>query len=423
MLSKGRLQVIPDSPDVFLYGSPRDARCAVITGRIIFTTKTPRPVCSLVARFRPKQEDMLNPAMSVACLSEVTCEVVRDGRIGETCTELPYNPATGQKMWRFTMGVPGNIGESVFTPSAFVAYEIVAELRTAAPLVSWTPFCRLTAYTPIAIKRVPSSDSVWSSVASEPMNVTAVWRNRVELTSISSSRVINDSQDIQISGVVRPLVKGMRLLRAGFELREFASGPFDSVGDNRTRGHTSVKCSHEIGFASSDTSYCQGGDVTIRMEFPATVIQRRAGIVIDQDIQITGCLKVPKAYEGVQYDIATGPIRVTHELAFAISIVDECGQVHNVRLSSVVYVFPLVSPALADLPRYEHSDKDILLAAGRRWSLESVAASSYAAPEYPWSPDHRFFEASLSPPPDYHINSTAIIAGNPAAAQAGSLEQ
>ncbi|KAJ2889430.1 hypothetical protein IWW38_004714 [Coemansia aciculifera] len=98
---------------------------------------------------------------------------------------------------------------------------------------------------------------------------------------------------------------------------------------------------------------------------------RRAGVAIDQEIQVFGTLSVPCAYTEIQYDIASGPIRVSHELVFFASIVDERGQVHNVRLSSGIYVLPQSTQVPVDLPRYENSDKDILLAAGRRWSLDS----------------------------------------------------
>ncbi|KAJ1664519.1 hypothetical protein EV178_004032 [Coemansia sp. RSA 1646] len=418
MLSKGRLQIIPDSPDIFLHGPLREARCSVISGRIVFTSKTPRAVSSLVVRFRPKEEDMLNPAMSVAFLSEITCVVVRDGVVGETSSELPYSAASGQQMWRFSVGVPGNINETVFAPSAFVAYELVAELRTAAGFVSWAPFCKLVASAPVAVKRVLASDSVWASMASEPMNVSAVWRDRIELTSIAASHVVSDSQNIRVSGVLRPLLKGMRLLRAGFELREFISGPFDSVGENGgARGHTAARCSRDINTAvpnAAESSDC----VQIRMEFPAKSSQNRAGVVIDQDIQVTGCLKTPPAYDGIQYDIPMGPIRITHELVFAASVVDECGQVHNVRLSSGIYVFPNTSLALTELPRYEHSDKDILLAAGRRWSLE--CAESFAGPIHTWCPNARLLEALFSPPPEYQLHAAAIT-GSPALIQSSSI--
>ncbi|KAJ2548540.1 hypothetical protein EV175_004792 [Coemansia sp. RSA 1933] len=414
MLSKGRLQIIPDSPDIVLHGALREARSTMLSGRVILTSKTPRAISSLVVRFRPKDEDMLNPAMSVAFMPEIACVVIKDGQVGETSAEVLHDMASGQQAWRFSIGIPGNINETVFSPSAFIAYELVAELRIATGVAAWAPFSKLVGSTPLAVKRVPASDSAWATMASEAMNVSAVWRNRIELTSITASRVVHDSQGIRVSGVLRPQRKGMRLLRAGFELREFVNGPFDSASANSgPRAHTAARCARDINATLPNAAENSSG-VQIRMEFPARSVEQRAGVVIDQDIQVTGCLKLPPAYDGLQYDVPIGPIRITHELAFTASVVDECGQVHNVRLSSRVYVFPQAILGLSDLPRYENSDKDVLLAAGRPWSLASDASSdAFDAPAYTWCPHSHLLDTLLPPPPEYRLHTAEAISGMP----------
>ncbi|KAJ1796250.1 hypothetical protein LPJ75_007278, partial [Coemansia sp. RSA 2598] len=198
--SKGKLLLIPDSPEILLYGTPRDARCAMVSGRVVLLSRTERMVNSLVVRFRPKQEDLLNPAMSIANLSEITCTIVKDGRAGPTSEEKPFSPQTCSQEWRFSMGIPGNINESVFSPSAFIAYELVAELRTSS-VVQWAPFCKLAAAVPIAVKRAPATDSALTAIASEPVSVAAKWRDRIELTAMAGSRIVHDSRSFRISGV------------------------------------------------------------------------------------------------------------------------------------------------------------------------------------------------------------------------------
>ncbi|KAJ2375121.1 hypothetical protein IW150_002721 [Coemansia sp. RSA 2607] len=392
LFSKAKLQLIPDSDHIVLHGTPRDARCAVVSGRILLASKVPRAVNSLTVRFRPKQEDLLNPAMSIACLSEITCTVVKDGRPGPTSQELAYNPATMSQEWRFSIGIPGNISETVFSPSAFIAYELVAELRTAS-VVRWAPFGKLSCAVPIAVKRLPAADSALLAVANESVCVAAKWRDRIELTTIAGSRVVHDSRPFQVSGVVRPLLKGMRLLRVGFELREFIDGPFESSShsssSSSSRGSTVARCSRDVNAA---TLALYQDSVHVNMEFPPCSVQRRSGIVVDQEIQISGSLQIPKPYDDIQYDISIGPIRVSHELVFAVSIVDEVGQVHNVRLSSGIYALPCVSSATIDLPRYENSSKDTLLAAGQRWTLDSSTAESIDAS----SPPHLWIRSTAA---------------------------
>ncbi|KAJ2706706.1 hypothetical protein FB645_001310 [Coemansia sp. IMI 203386] len=395
IFSKGKLVLIPDSKEIVLHGTPRDARCTMISGRILLQSRAARIVNSLVVRLRPKQEDLLNPAMSIASLSEITCTVVKDGRAAPNSEETPFSPRTCTQEWRFSMGIPGNICETVFSPSAFIGYQLVAELRTSS-VVQWAPFCKLVAAVPISVKRAPAADSALTAIASESVSVAAKWRDRIELTAIAASRIVHDSRPSQFSGVVRPLIKGMRLLRAGFEIREFIEGPFDSPSSAPPRGNTVTRCSRDINAGTLDM--CQDG-VCVNMEFPPSTVERRSGVIIDQEIQISGTLWIPRAYHEIQYDIAIGPIRVSHELVFAVSVVDEVGQVHNVRLSSGIFVFPRVSTEVIDLPRYENSDKDVLLAAGQCWSLDSSAPQAPVM-QSPWT-----FGSSLlfehSPPPEY----------------------
>ncbi|KAJ1891975.1 hypothetical protein LPJ66_006622 [Kickxella alabastrina] len=402
MFSKGKLLLIPDSADIVLHGSPRDARCAVISGRIVFTSKVPRTVNSLVVRFKPKQDDLLNPSISISSLSEIICTVVKDGQTEPTSDEASFNATTGEQEWHFSMGVPGNISETVFSPPAFIAYELCAELRTAS-VMRWTPFCRLTCTVPMAVKRIPEADSAWAALASEQFTIASKWRERVELTTMAGSRTVHDARAFHISGNVRPLIKGMRLLRAGFEIREFIEGPFDCNNDGMpSRGTTVARCSRELNVASLEKS--QDG-LSVQMGyFPSTTLHR-VGVAIDQDICISGSLNIPCAYESIQYDIASGPIKVSHEIVFAVSVVDVSGQVHNIRLSSGIYVFPPVSSEVVDLPRYENCNKDILLAVGQRRSLRMALASHPDTRTQrlveSWGAENAGVHEEECPPPEY----------------------
>ncbi|KAJ2616026.1 hypothetical protein H4S08_000987, partial [Coemansia sp. RSA 1365] len=389
------LHIIPDSPDVLVYGSPREARCGMVSGRIVYTTNSRRSVNSLIVRFRSKNEELFNPAMSVACQSEITCIVVKDGTPATTATELPFNEAAGQQEWRFSIGIPGNINETVFTPTAFIAYELVAEIRIGS-FSQWSPFCKQVSSIPMTVKRVPSPDSLWSSIAEEAMDISAVWRGKLELSAAASSRIVHDSQPFHIRGIVRPLIKGMRLLRTTFDIREAINGPFDNYSELSSRSHIASKCTHDLCIATP--ADCQD-DMQVVISFPQDAsTRRRPGLEIDQEIQISGSLNVPRAYEDIQYDIAVGPIRVSHELFFSVSVADERGQVHTVRLSTGIYVLPRTTVDTADLPRYEQSDKDVLLAAGQSCSLRSSNVSLNDTMEHLRS-QHNLH--SNNPPPAY----------------------
>ncbi|KAJ2021231.1 hypothetical protein IWW57_004924 [Coemansia sp. S610] len=409
---KGKLEVVLDSPDVVLYGSPREARFAEITGRVVLTTKQAQSASSLIVRLKPKYQNSFNPVLSILWMSDITYTIVKDGRIDDASVEIPHDSSTGQQQWRFAMAIPGNIFESVHTPDVSITYELVVEMRTAS-VSRWIPFGKLSHSVPICIKRLPASDSAWATIANEPMYASAVWRNSVEMTAIAGSRVMHDAQSFEVTGVVRPLHKGMRLLCAGFEIRESLEGNLRCPTQETSQRSTVAKCLCEITTASLDPARSSGpvssdtsSGVRFKMEYPPASIPHRTGVAIDQEIQVLGAVNVPCAYTEIQYDIATGPIRVSHELVFSASIVDEHGQVHNVRLSSGIYVFPKLTQAPLDLPRYEHSDKDILLAAGRRWSLDSSTVA--CLPSWAGSIDAQH-TCQDSPPPAYsHVIITAI---------------
>ncbi|KAJ2063388.1 hypothetical protein GGI17_001749 [Coemansia sp. S146] len=412
LFNKGKLEVILDSPDVVLYGSPREARFTEITGRVVLTSKSAQSASSLIVRLKPKHQNPFNPVLSLLWMSDITYTIIKDGQIDDASVEIPHDSSTGQQQWRFAMAIPGSIFETVYTPEVSVAYELLVEMRTTS-VSHWVPFSKLAHSVPICIKRLPAADSAWATIANEPMYASAVWRNSVEMTAIAGSRVMHDAQSFEVTGVVRPLHKGMRMLCAGFEIRESLEGYLRCPAQETSQRSTVAKCSSDITTTSLGTirrsdpvSSDMAGGVRFKMEYPPVSMPHRAGVAIDQEIQVFGTVNVPRAYTEIQYDIATGPIRVSHELVFSASIVDEHGQVHNVRLSSGIYVLPKSTQVPVDLPRYEHSDKDILLAAGRRWSLDSSTVT--CLPSWTESMNAQRI-CQDSPPPAYsHMVTTAI---------------
>ncbi|KAI8324949.1 hypothetical protein GQ54DRAFT_249261, partial [Martensiomyces pterosporus] len=335
------LQVIPDSPDILLYGSSSESRSTILSGRIVLHSRSAPRIKSLTVTLRSQRERLFQSSSSLAPPTHLSTAVVENGLSNTASLPTPYDKVRGQQEWRFSIYVPGSLSETVFTAPAFVAYELIAELHYASA------FYLTLASKPVsvAVKRVPLVDSAWAVIASEPMNVSAMWRGRVELTALTRSRIVHDGDAVKVEGVVRPLVKGMRLLRVGFQIREY------------------VECTREV----TGPSLCLGAldGVELAVGLPASATEchdASGGLLIDQEIAASSRLSIPQAYRAIQYDVAQGPVKVTHDLVFAASVVDETGQVHNVRLSSGIFVLPLGVPETDDvLPRYEDVGSDTLL--------------------------------------------------------------
>ncbi|KAJ2781682.1 hypothetical protein H4R18_002735 [Coemansia javaensis] len=411
VLSRGRLQIILDTPDVMVSGPQRGARCAVLSGRVVYTARAPRAVASLVVRFRPRSEDLLNPALSVADLGEISCVVVRDGQVCAPAAAVPRSEADGRQEWRFSMGIPGSINETVFTPSAFVAYELAAEMRPAAP-ACMAAFCRQTCTVPVAVKRMPAAESQWATTTGERLDVAAAWDGRLELSLTAASRAVHDGLPLRVGGVIRPLAKGIGLLRAEFELFETASSPLDYGGGGAGHSRTVAACSYDTRAPSTDGMMC------LSHTFPLARAPSRGGIAIDQELQLAGRLDVPDAYTGVQYDVTAGPIRVSHGLALNVVVVDAAGQLHKLRLDTAAFVQPLGRPSASDLPRYEHVDMDTLLAASRCSMTETVLPPALSALSVPLPPRDEWLPCvdSLVSPPPYSPAPAGIGAPRPATA-------
>ncbi|KAJ1965241.1 hypothetical protein GGI12_000891 [Dipsacomyces acuminosporus] len=398
--SSSTLHIIPDTPDITLYGAVAEARGTILSGRAVLSSRTPqsRRIKSLTVTLRSQREKLFQSASSLAPPTNLTCVLIDNGTCNPAAMPTQYDRAKGQQEWRFSIYVPGSLNETVFTTPAFVAYELVAEIKFTSTFFQGSLTSKPL---PIAVKRAPLADSVWAAIASEPMNVSAMWRDRVELTAMTRSRIVHDQEEIKVDGVIRPLIKGLRLLRVGFQIRQYVEAPLDGMVGVMRLCQTVAKTSRQVSGPASCTGSEDG--IELSMEFPHAADDCKSsaaeGILIDQEISVSSRVSTPEVYKTIQFDIPQGPVKVTHDLVFAASVVDEQGQVHNVRLSSGVFVLPQAAPSSDGLlPRYEDVWSDtLLLAAGQQKALathatifESHAASIFST--------ELCFDSSIPPP-------------------------
>ncbi|ORX72779.1 hypothetical protein DL89DRAFT_264976 [Linderina pennispora] len=341
MLSSQTLQIRLDRPDVVLYGLPHEAHNQVLSGRVVLTTRSQQRVRSLTITLRSLKEKLFQTAYAAAPSIELTHTV---------------DTSQGTYSWPFAISIPGSLNESVFTPHAFIGYEVVAEMRTHSA-IQLLPF--VSKCVPVHVKRIPLPDSPWMAAAAEGLNVSAGWRNKIELTGITRSRIVHDQDLVRVRGVLRPLVKGLRVLSVGFQLREYVEVPFDDLFGAVSHGCQVVAQSTRAVDACNTVKVVDG--IKVNTRFSPTAASRTGGIMLDQEISVSGAVFAPKAFTGVQYDICEGPLRISHDIVFMASIIDENMTVHNIRLSSVVYVMPKGATTGCELPRYEDSAMDTLI--------------------------------------------------------------
>ncbi|KAJ2849709.1 hypothetical protein IWW36_002436 [Coemansia brasiliensis] len=387
MLSTASVSVYPDTAEATLYGGPNVANDAVITGRVVVTGRSARQVASLQVTLRAQRGRRFQGQQSVTPPTQLQAVLVADGKAAVTHEQLSARAHS----WQFSITVPGSTAETVFARTSFVAYELVAEAGvsgTFAGTVQSKPIA-------VAIKRAPPPDSVWAATAGAALFETADWRGQLQLALAADSRILHsDDQALAIRGIVRPLVKGLQLRRAAFQLVERIVLSSDSSSASRTVADI---------------------DVDIDPDQCTSSLLKQEGIALDHETSTERTLSVPTEYAGIQYDVHRGPIRTYHELALSVSIVDVQGSVHNLRLASPVFVLP--RPCRAALPRYEDTPADRLVSppALRRdsnfWDqfvlIDTTNSSAHARPEPALDAcplalqGYRPSDLSQAPPPSY----------------------
>ncbi|KAJ2910056.1 hypothetical protein GGI21_001254 [Coemansia aciculifera] len=351
MLSPTSITIHLDSPEAILYGGPGEASGTFITGRVVVAAKHVAQLASLTVTLRPQRArrfQTLYPVTPDVCFQS---ELVANG---DTVPQIVHRSISDREHeWRFSIGIPGSTAETVFSSDNYVAYELVAHARAPTTL---TTSAMQSKAVPVAIKRAPSIDSQWALLASEPISENAVWRKQLDLTLTAQSRIIYDEQTLSVRGVIRPLVKGLLLVRAGFQLTERLSHSINALGRAHSFARSKVIVDNSIDMSSLDSEQATAGSINITTE--------HTGLPLIQEMCASRILPVPEAYTGIQYDIRRGPIRVSHELSLFVTVVDATGRLHKLRLATPVFVMPMSTRKRIDLPRYEETSTDELIESG-----------------------------------------------------------
>ncbi|KAJ2492133.1 hypothetical protein IWW37_001710 [Coemansia sp. RSA 2050] len=353
MLTTTSINILLDSPEAILYGGPGEAGGTLVTGRVTVTTKYTSQLTSLMVILRPQRARLFQAQHPVApdiCLQAV---LVSNGL---TAPQIVHRDTSGKEHeWRFSIGIPGSTAETVFSNANFVAYELVAQARAPGMLTSVVQ----SRAVPLAIKRAPAIDSQWAHLASEPITESAIWKERLDLTLTVPSRIIYDQQTLSVRGVIRPLVKGMSLVRAGFQITERISQSIGALGRAHSFAMQKVIVDNSVDIPSSQSA----GHAAFRPH-SSDKPWEKAGLALIEEISISRSLSVPEAYTGIQYDIRRGPIRVSHELSLFVTVADAAGRLQNLRLATPVFVMPMSTRKRIDLPRYEDTATDELVESG-----------------------------------------------------------
>ncbi|KAJ2706711.1 hypothetical protein FB645_001315 [Coemansia sp. IMI 203386] len=364
MLSSTSVGLYPDSKQVVLYGGPREAQNAYITGRVAVTVKSIEQIKSLAVTLRPQKQKLFQSQQPMTPDLLLRTTLVTDGQTNPQATCISMDEKSHE--WLFNIEVPGATAETVYSREHYVAYELIAEARTQG---TWVGASQSKAC-PIAVKRTPNADSPWAILASEPVSETANWQSKLEITLVTESRIVHDNQPMPVRGVIRPLHKGVSLVRAGFQIVEKIGRKVVLFGGNQNLVYSDVIVDNTIDLPNAGLAHAHRNSAE---SADAQRLTGRPGLPLTQEISASRSLSIPEAYACIQYDIHRGPIRINHELIFFASVVDSQGSVHNLRLATPMFVLPRIDGQQLNLPRYEDTDTDRLVESSSGCSLQRDA--------------------------------------------------
>ncbi|KAJ2331164.1 hypothetical protein GGI03_003411 [Coemansia sp. RSA 2337] len=340
--------------DVVLQGSPTESTGYLYSGRVIVTVKVPTTIRHLEVVFQTEQQGWWRPLKRVS----------QPRNYPITFRDVLYvGPEEGgDRVWGrgsyeffFQIVLPGHLCETMYTELRRISYEVRANLQTGA-----LGGARRTAVQAVAVKRVPYFGAVWESIASDVVNVSAVWRNKIEMCAMGCSRVQRDDQPLRVRGVVRALEKGFKLTKVGVILEERTRSRIGGMGG--------VKCSSSIA-AQRYLKAKEGADSRQNKDWFGSVLIDQMAFEME--------LQIPKAYGKIQYDVKHGPVTVSHRLAFVVAVVDQLGRGTSLRLFTPLHIMPHDWVDSGDeLPSYISSFTDrVLLRSNIRPNAVSACAT------------------------------------------------
>ncbi|KAJ2721974.1 hypothetical protein GGI07_003624 [Coemansia sp. Benny D115] len=165
---------------------------------------------------------------------------------------------------------------------------------------------------------------------------------------------------MSVRGVIRPLAKGISMVRAGFQIIERTGRKVLVFGSEQAITQNEIIVDNCVDMPSSQHphgSNRSNGDFSSN----SNNIVDQSGLPLTQEISASRCLSVPEAYTAIQYDIHRGPIRINHELVMFVTILDDTNTLHNLRLSTPMFVLPKLVGKQLNLPRYEETGLDRLV--------------------------------------------------------------
>ncbi|KAJ2885531.1 hypothetical protein H4R27_001326 [Coemansia aciculifera] len=359
--------ILTDSPCIVLRGMPSEASGQALSGRVILRLCRSLKVNQVTIAFQSTctQRGSLWSSQSAIYDNTKLENVLFDA----ASTSLGYavwggSAETSMRELPFSFAIPGNLHESVCTAFGNISYEIKVTIRSCGfGINTWVQSLR------IPVLRVPEESVLTALALSEALRAQADWLGAVELQMLGDSAAVPDEFKLCVRSIIRPLQKGQTLVDVGLRLIE------------NTRCKSAMS---RFGDSPNSSSVLCQSQIKPRDEFwHALSLQHEHSFDLELDI--------PAAFRGIQYDMDTARVHVSHELVLTATVLDSKQVAHYLRLAVPIQIVPKIAleTSFAELPTYGKSFSDRLL-------LDSSYAAVWAEVN-----DEGGQDSALLPPPSY----------------------
>ncbi|KAJ1650056.1 hypothetical protein IWQ61_009039 [Dispira simplex] len=308
---------------VFIQTTDSHQPAGVIRGYVLLYLAKPTRFTNITLSFQGKLKACwLDTSTDYATPHEETHQLINCHRPLLQTEGSPQQLPTGLHQFDFELVLPGDLMETIHTHHLSVVYK----LKVLARRPRFKFDMRDTEY--VAIKRQPST---WTWGHLNSLNINNVWKDQIQYDIFLPIRSCTDDETIDLSFKFLPMDPIIRVLNIQLLLKEY------------------VRYKSPLGK---------------RKEWTQIISQTRASNLINfrlsSEAAVGLTLKIPDAYETLQYDTATDTLEITHKVKCVMQFRDRHLTVHNVYIAIPFVITPKTMENLHDLPAYDTLEQETL---------------------------------------------------------------
>ncbi|KAJ1651633.1 hypothetical protein IWQ61_007852 [Dispira simplex] len=335
--------VLFDNPLV-MHGQIQEAAGCMLRGQVVLRLHEPLKVRGIRLKFKGQEEVCWSEGVSGQQslyrekkrliehhwpFDPVTGQILQESLPTSETSQTPSTTLKpGEYIYSFEVALPGNLPETIHTKYGHVLYKLRAVVER--------PKFRMNLVheriVPIKREPLPSNTELLQS-----LNVSGTWDNHISYEMYIPSRIFSDESTVPVTATFTPQAKGIRVISVTCLLKEYVRYHTSTVDSNR-----------------------RFSEVVARVEKRRTEPFQPSPVLTEEGCQVDIQLRIPRAYQDVQYNATTNFMDVQHKLKILVKLQDRGHHIHHIYVAAPVAVMygQFGQEASSYLPPYVPSDPE-----------------------------------------------------------------